>query len=621
MTEPEYSIASLERGFYLEDWFVAPHSNALSRKQKGSPDVNRHLESKAMQVLLHLASHAGQFIPREELLAAVWGTQFVTEDVLTGAVAGLRKAFHDNPKSPHFIETRRNVGYRLIVPVKPLVSDVETANKRRPGWQLMAVTLILAIGLFVLGRIAFMSSVQTTPTIAVLPFADFSPTSDSAYFADAVTEALIQQLAELQQFRVISRTSVMPYKATEKTAQQIAAELGVDLFIEGSVLQEQGQVRVTAQLIDAVADVHLWTDHFDRPMQDIFRLINDVAIAISMPIAELVGGDRAGSANEPPLHITSLPPDVLDDYLKARYLLAQGGVEFTQQALEIFDGLTIREAAFFGGHLGRAQALLALFKSYRRGPEILDDALRAVNVAVQLNPRIADVYRCRGQILFFRNFDIEAAESDYLHAIDLNASDHIAYRRYAWLLAAQQRFAAADLQLEEVKRLNPLYYADAANALLMLYMGRVDDAIHDLQNLDSIAPDSADIHSVLWRAYLAAGRDEEAARVMLNLLHLQGLDTDRLAGLHNSVENAEYTDFYTAVLQQPVFLSPLRKALLYLQIDQNDAALDMIEQAWLARDPNIAYVHVMPGFQALHRQPRFLVLLERLTNQKNPPDI
>lgn len=623
------SIAQLEQGFYLADWLVLPQRHCLRNSHS---DQRIHLECKAIQVLQQLASHSGEFLSREQLLDNVWSTRFVSEDVLTGAVAAIRKALGDDPKKPRFIETRRGVGYRLIVPVTQTQSSPGWRHWLRllklPAWlwqpsrQLIiaaCATVLVLAGSWVVLQSAFDQPAaqpiqSSTPTIAVLPFVDYSRDDNNRYFADAVTEALIQKLAELQQFRVISRTSVMPYQNTEKSARQIADELGVDWFVEGSILHQQDQVRITAQLIDANHDQHLWSGHFDRSFTDIFALLNDVVTAISLPILNT-------AAIEQPAMISTLtdtrsdyelPPADLDHYLMARYLMSQETPDSAITALQQFDQLSEQQPEFFGGHLGKAQALLLLFKQAQRDSTALDTAFSSVQRALELNPQAADAYRCRGQIVFFRDMDFLQAESDYQMGIAMNASDHVARRRYAWLLVAQQRFPEAQEQLQEIRRLDPVYYADAANALLMLYAGDSQAAIADLEHLKLSSPDSQGIHTVLWRAYLATNQTRLANQNLLALLRLQGLSVERQVNLQRSIDSHDEQSFYLSILEQNMLNSPLHQAMLYLRLNQTGTALSLVEQAWQQRNPAITYLPVMPNLQALHQQPRFQNLLSQL---------
>ncbi len=605
---PDQLIDKLDKGFFLEGWKVLPRANTLRPPGTSQP---RHIEPKAMQVLLQLAARSGEFVSREQLLETVWNTQFVTEDVLTGAIAAIRKALGDDPKQPRFIETRRGIGYRLIAPVLQL--SQASAFQSRFRWRLITAIATSIIMLLALAA----KNIDNThlqqvdiPTIAVLPFADYSKLKDNHYFADAVTESLIQKLAELQQFRVISRTSVMPYRDTGKNAREIARELGVDWFVEGSVMHHQQQVRITAQLIDAVQDEHLWAGQFDRPFTDTLTLISDVVTAISLPI--LKTAQPAQPAYQMAETSPPLPPEQMESLLMAHYLLTRESPDATRQALRQFSLLSQQYPDYFAPHLGKAQALLWLFKQSEVDQTALDSAYSAVQRSLELNPQASAAYRCRGQILFFRDLDYLQAESDYLTGISLNNSDHVARRRYAWLLVAQQRHEEATRQLDEIKKIDPIYYADAANALLMLYTGDTDNAIADLERLKASSPDSVDIHSVLWRSHLAIGQQSKATGIMLEWLRLRGLQPAQQAPLQKLLNQQAYSKFYRSVLQQQLITSPLHQAMLQLQIGDVDAAIALVEHAWDTHNPAIAYLPVMPNLRALHDHPRFSALLGQL---------
>ena len=199
-----------------------------------------------MAVLLELAAAAGGTVDRESLIRAVWPRGFVTDDVLTRCVGQLRKALGDSARTPRFLETVPKTGYRLVAPVRP---RTQTTPEQPPAGE----------------------------GVVVLPFQNLSASGQDQYVADGLTELLIARLAQASQLRVISRTTAMSLKDDTRTSPEIAGALGVRWLVEGSVLMAGGQMQIVAQLIDAANDAHLWSDSYDRELEDIFAVQTEIA--------------------------------------------------------------------------------------------------------------------------------------------------------------------------------------------------------------------------------------------------------------------------------------------------------------------------------------------------------
>ena len=283
----------MQEDFQVGAWLIQPTINGISGNGKSV-----HVEPKVMQVLVYLAEHAGEVIAKERLIHAVWPDTFVTDDVLTRAIAELRKAFHDDIRNPRVIQTIPKGGYRLILPVESLTSGPstlgrtssagpdegasrgraikESTSRRRAVvatvGSLVAVGLAILLSLAVGGlRHRFLKpgvSQRALPpppiqSLAVLPFEDLSGDAAQEYFGDGMTDALITQLSKISELRLISRTSVMQYRGTKKPLPQIARELNVDAVVEGTVLRSGRRVRISAKLIQANPEKHLWAGYSD----------------------------------------------------------------------------------------------------------------------------------------------------------------------------------------------------------------------------------------------------------------------------------------------------------------------------------------------------------------------
>jgi TolB-like protein/DNA-binding winged helix-turn-helix (wHTH) protein len=268
------------------------------------PGSKIRLRDQSLQILAFLLEHPGEVVTREELQSQLWPDGVVVdfEHSINSAVKRLRKVLSDDAENPRYIETLPRHGYRFIAPVEAVASSSRSFRKRtrsaepaegplrrRRTAAMLGVALVIIAMLFALNvaglRDRVLSTVgpsRGTPlpkivSIAVLPFENLSGNPEREYLADGMTEELITDLAEAPALRVISRTSVMQYRRTRKPLPEVARELHVDAVLEGAVLGAGDRVRITAQLIDAGTDRHLWAASYERDLRD--RLSSQDAVA------------------------------------------------------------------------------------------------------------------------------------------------------------------------------------------------------------------------------------------------------------------------------------------------------------------------------------------------------
>lgn len=607
-------LTGLVSGFVMGKHFVRPQAGELSRIRAFIPrrfhgnQHKQHIEPKAMRVLLALATHQGEFVSKNDLIDEVWDGRPVTDDVLTHAIHSLRSALNDDPRDPQYIETRSNVGYRLLVPVRPAGMQ----SKNRFGWVIASAVIVLC---FLLAGVMYnkqgpQAQTERLTTIAVLPFLNLSGENEMDFLSDAMTEALILNLAHQPGFRVISRSSVMAFKGHKSPAGSIARELGADLLVEGSVQATGGDIRVVAQLIEPVEDDHLWAGHFDRKLQNVLGLQQEVAGAIASRIGNVMSGNAAVNAD-----VTQYVPESdLHEYLQARYWLAHGEVENGLLALQTFQSLTQKFPDFSPAYLGQAQAGLFLFKAGVLDYPALNQALDAALTFESQAGVSAESQRCIGQIRLLADWNFNAAESHYQTALTLNPSDTIARRRYAWLLVAQQRYTDAAEQIQQIRLLDPLYYDNAEMATLLLYSGQVDAAVTEFERIKGATELNQAVLRGMAVAYLAAGEEGKAHATLVSLL--TRID-DAPPG---QLEKLSVDELYQYVIQARPFRSSIAIAGFHNLAGNQSAALDALELAVQQRDPFSLYIGAMPELASLHAEPRFKALLFRIGVRPENPD-
>jgi len=246
------------------EWTVFPELNSLERYKR-----TVRVEPKVMQVLLILCEHSGQVVSKEQIFHRIWPDTFVSDEVLTRSISELRKVFEDSPQEPKYIQTIPKVGYRLVAPVlsEPR-KGVDTGHRKKLATVTAIILLAAAATLYILRPRERLASKAVVTSLAVLPLANLSGDASQDYFADGMTDELTTRLSNISALRVISRTSVLHYKNTQKTIPEIARELNVDAVLEGSVLRSGDKVRISAQLIQTRTDRHLWAESYERDVRE-----------------------------------------------------------------------------------------------------------------------------------------------------------------------------------------------------------------------------------------------------------------------------------------------------------------------------------------------------------------
>ena len=314
-------------------WLVQPGLNTIS--QNGT---SRQLEPKVMEVLVCLAHHPGETLPKEQLLKTVWPDTFVTDDVLVRSISELRRAFEDDARESKFIQTIPKRGYRLVAPVVTVNANAglasgisKTADQvKQPTFATRGLRIRVVIGITaaiallailvlipadVRRKLAGESEVPQIRSIAVLPLDNLSGDPAQEYFADGMTEELITDLSQISALRVASHRSVLRYKKSDKTVPEIARELNVDAVIEGSVQRTGDRVRITAQLIYAPQDKNIFAKSYERDFGDALALQATVAATVADEIrVKMTGQEKARLKSPGPVN-----PKALNDYLEGKY--------------------------------------------------------------------------------------------------------------------------------------------------------------------------------------------------------------------------------------------------------------------------------------------------------------
>jgi TolB-like protein/Tfp pilus assembly protein PilF len=393
----------------------------------------------------------------------------------------------------------------------------------RVAAQVVGAAASVGLGLFILQRSQQADSEAPAPpparlesprtsaerAVAVLPLSDFSEDARQ-YFADGMTEALTAQLAQIDGLHVISRTSAMQYKTGRKPIPVVAQELGVDFVVEGSVVRADHRVRVTAQLIDARSDEHVWARSYDGTMQDILDLQARVAAAIATEVKGVLI-PASGTAPRP------VDPVAYDLYLRGRHAWSLRTPEGFANAIKYFTSATERDPEFALAYAGLADAF-SLFPTaslVNRSVDTFARAREAAQKAIALDPNLAEAHTSLAAVYFFGERDFDAAAKEFERALELNAHYPTAHQWYAIALSENGRHADARRHADEAVMEDPLNgVMHQALGLVHYYARDFGAAIAAQRRALELNPQLPLARVVLAKALLMAGRPQETLDVL-----------------------------------------------------------------------------------------------------------
>lgn len=621
--------------FRVGPWLVQPSLNTIS--QNGT---SNRVEPKMMEVLVCLAEHTGEVVPKEKLLQAVWPDTFVSDDVLKRSVSELRHVFGDDAHESRVIETIPKRGYRLVAAVQPmngvpLARPTELPGARRtdtrPRSRLGAVGGVLGlIALMVACVVAFNVVgirewlLPRTPqpsihSLAVLPLASLSNDPIQEYFADGVTDALITDLAQIRALKIVSRTTVMRYKKTDKPLPLIARELNVDGIVEGTVQRSGDRVRITAQLIYGPADRHLWAQSFERDMNDMLALQSAVASEIANEIQIKVTPEERAQLKK----VRHVNPKALDAFVKARFHLDRAG------KLEFYKGKDLAQQEEIHNavsYLDRAMqedpnyipAYVTHFDLVDAGNisrlEFLPKAEAALTKAVELDEMSVEAHIALARLRMQYDYDWSGAEREYRRAIQLNPNSAEAHSQYTDYLANVGRTAESAKERELAQALDPAH--DYRNCLGPL---RCDYTLDQNQGiLDLMASGDPFLIGGQAKDYAIAGRYKESVRMWERCLNIyRWHDFVRVLEQADAKGGPKFAmrewmraaeEYSRSHDDFPVFVM----AFTYASLGDKDHAFEWLEKAVAQRNWCIIYLKVDDVWDPLRSDARFKNLLQRV---------
>ena len=620
------------------------------------------LEEKPFQALVILLQHPNEVVTREELRTQLWPADIFIDfdNSLNTAIAKVRRALNDNAEKPRFIETVGRRGYRFAAPVSPAEAD---QDKRTSGAQdsasagvpnspgaasksgspsgtgsgeaakpqsrgvaigyslgiaagVVVATVAVLVGLNVSGvrdRFAGASDARRVRSLAVLPLANLSGDKEQDYFADGMTDELTTNLAKIRSLQVISRTTMMQYRDAHKPLPQIAQELNVDAVVEGSVVRSGSMVRITAQLIDARHDRHLWAQSYERQVSEILNVQDSVALDIASAVKAELGPEEHESLTA---H-RSVNPAAYEAYLRGRNKLgkqASGPIKESVQDFQRAIDLDPLYAPAYSG-LADAYSLMANYSALEP-KEAFPPAKAAAMKALSLDPLLAEAHASLGLVKSNYDWDWAGAEREYKRAIELSPSYAIAHLRYARHLSIVGRHDEAVAEIERAREIDPLSLVIRSNVGIALYYARrYDEAIRESRNVLAVDPNRFWSRVFVAMSYEQKGDYPEAIRESEKVrAYFHGAPNVSLAHAYALTGRAiEARRMLRELQQKPNSDSAwFYIAGAYAALGDKDRAFDWLQKAYAERDFALATIAVNPWMDPLRSDLRFQDLLRRL---------
>src|SRR6202451_2899470 len=499
------------------------------------------LQEQPFQVLAVLLERPGGVVTREELKKKLWPADtFVDFDHgLNKAISKIREALNDSAEHPRFIETGARRGYRFLPEVRvpgaavvrsptagtrlhaeaensnPPYLDQESATSGRPPssskWKISAVVLVLFVTSLSSWKLySWYHPSLVVRSLAVLPLESLSSDASQDYFADGMTDELISDLGQISALRVISRTSVMGYKHALKSLPQIAHELNVDAVVEGTVLRSGEQVRITAQLIEASTDKHLWSQSYQGELKDTLALQSRLAGVAADQIQINVNPQEQAALKS----VKAVNPQAYQSFLKGRFFWNKRTAEGLKIALAYFNQAIEEDPKYAPAYSGLADtySLLGDWQYAAMTPkEALPKAKASAVRALELDSTLGEAHNSLAFFLDGFDWDIKSAGIEFQRAIALNPGYATAHHWYAWHLSLLGNYDEAITEMKKAENLDPLSLIINADLAELLVLAHSDDeSIRQSRKTIEMDPNFALAHNQLAQAYLQKHMYDEA---------------------------------------------------------------------------------------------------------------
>jgi TolB-like protein len=569
------------------DWLLNEDESTLT-----DGETIKHLSPRSMSVLIALADDCGKVLSSADLQARFWPNSYSADHGLHKAISEIRAALGDDPRSPRYIKTYARRGYGFICQ-----DDKQAASGTTPA-----------------NAVGGLDSSSMTPSasLAVLPFINISGDPDNEYFSDGLTEELLNVLTNIKDLKVAARTSSFHFKGQTGDISEIARQLGVSSILEGSVRQSKTRIRITAQLISAADGYHLWSETFDRELDDIFAVQDEIASAVAKALkVELLGedGDRSisgGTKNN----------EAFNAYLLGEHHRNRGDDEGAlRAAISAYRKAIDLDPNYARAYVGLANSWGRMaansFVSYKEGTDHMEDA---VDKAIELAPDLADAYMAQMFLLMSYKRDLLAAQTSISKALELNPGSAEVQMEYARIRCyrgfAEEGIAAA----RKARDLDPVsLFANHFLGHILYFSRHYEEAIPALRHTLEMNPQYPKPHyfiamSLFWLGDVEAAWEE---------IQQEPLDWMRWAAssviLHRlgRIEEAK-ANFANLSADEEQEFATIQRADTYAQWGNFEMAFRNLDLAVEYGDPGLSQLYVDPFLDPVRDDPRYIEMVHKL---------
>ncbi len=665
--------------FRIGQWRIDPALDEISRDS-----TTIKLEPRTMRVLVCLAERAGEVVSVSELLDAVWKDLVVTQYSVYQAVAALRRALGDDPKDPSYIANVARRGYRLLPPVEaeaevqgpqplpvgrtagaglneqaaaakddsqPVVVDATEGGlvaargfrSRDAAVPIALLVLAATVWWLALGRRheipAGVSAVHQPATtvavdatgtgfrppphsVAVLPFTNLSGDPGQEYFSDGMTEELINALSQIDGLKVIARTSSFSFKGKDADIGTIARNLNVAAILEGSVRRSGSKVRITAQLINALNGFHIWSEDYDRDLNNVLILQADIATAVARELQARLLGDEA-----PRIELGGTRNSAaFDAYLRgARAYSTRTAAKDCQAAIAAYTEAIRLDPSYALAFAGRSSAYSAYAAEFATGAairEAFDSAQTDARHATALAPELAEGHVALGNVLYYGSFDFRGASAAYERAQVLapgNAQVLGESGRFAVFIGHSDAGIAAARRAAVLDPLNPRSHSLLAQALY--FARRYQEAIAAFTEVISLDPEDEFAFGHRGLAYYGLG-DLQSARSSCETKSDHWATQWCLAVTYDKLgRDADAETILTKMMTAFGDAAAYQYASIYAQWGNVPKSLEWLDKAMRRRDPGLVHLKTDPLLDPVRKEARFQAIERQLKYPKQPPSL
>jgi TolB-like protein/Flp pilus assembly protein TadD len=540
------------------------------------------LRPKAFETLQCLVAHHGRLVRKETLLNEVWGGACVSEEILTHCVSEVRQALGDDARGPRYVQTVPRAGYRFVAHVEP---------QAPPATEGLSVPS------------------PARPSLAVLPFVDLSGDPECEYLGDGISEELINRLTKVPGLRVVAHSSSFSFKGRDVDAREIGRQLDVTRILEGSVRRSGDRLRISAQLIDAWDGCHLWAEQYDRAMEDVFVIQDEISWTVLSRFEEPLPGAKRALEPRPPT--TDMTAHQL--YLKGRFFWHRRFRGGLQKAIDCYQEAIDRDPRFAPAHSGLAVcygslgvwALAAPEAAFPRSEELARHAL-------ELDDSLAEAHASLAFVDTFYRWNWGSAGRRFEEGIRLNPGAALVRLWNGHYLSIVGRFEEAFAEMRLAQDLDPLSPIVSANlGWTFLLAHQTDRAIEELGRVLALDPDNGIALFYLGYALAEKGRPGEAISAFEKAIDTTGgmpwlaESIAWLRGLTGDREAARTLLLEAEEGRSRRYVPSSALALIHLGLGDDDAVCRWLRRGLEEHDALMAWLRFMPCFDRLRSDRRF----------------